>query len=206
MKKYLVWIIELIVWIVVIAIISLTVTIIQAVHTNKQYAYHAFFQDVDGIQKGSPVRLMGVQIGYISDVKLINNTVFMTFIVTKEGLVLPRGCVATTEFFGLGGSKSLEIYPPTSGNTNSKPFIEIKDPMRISTFFKLSNEIANNLINMNNNATNLINEKNMKKYQNFIIKNSDLKEFDEFIDKIDKEEDKLTEKMKALKDRRDGKK
>ena len=47
-------------------------------------SFYIFFDDVDGLVKGSPVRLMGINIGYVRDVKIFDNKVFISFLVTKK--------------------------------------------------------------------------------------------------------------------------
>lgn len=199
MKKYLIWLGELFIWLIVIIIVSSIILFTQAFNVNQQYTYHAFFQDVDGLQKGSPVRLMGLQVGYVSNVKLINNTVFTTFIITEPDTVIPKGSYATTEFFGLGGSKSLEIYPPTTSNVKDKPLIEVKEPIRVNKFMKFSNDMATALVDLGDSVEKMVRDEDIKKYQNLIIKNSDLKNAKNYIDDINKKEDILIEKLENRK-------
>ena len=44
--------------------------------------YTIFMQDIDGLIVGSPVRMMGIEIGYITKIKPTNNEVFVNFIIT----------------------------------------------------------------------------------------------------------------------------
>lgn len=96
--------------------------------------------DVDGMIVGSPVKLMGVQVGYIKNIKIIGNNVYVRFVITKENVTLPKGVIATVEFNGLGGSKSLELYPPDE-NEHSDKLIVIQSPKRLHDSIGLLNEM-----------------------------------------------------------------
>ena len=67
--------------------------------------------DVDGLIVGSPVRMMGIEVGHVTKIKPIKDEVFVRFIITEKDLKIPQGTVATVEFSGMAGSKSLNcIY------------------------------------------------------------------------------------------------
>lgn len=61
--------------------------------------------DVDGMIVGSPVKFMGVQVGYIQKVHIVSNNVYVKFVVTEKDTYIPEGAIATVEFNGLGGIK-----------------------------------------------------------------------------------------------------
>ena len=103
---------------------------------KKLVTYQIFMPDVDGLIVGSPVKFLGVQIGYISKVRILSNEVYLKFVVADKNITLPKGAIATVEFNGLGGSKSLEIYPPTEESIQSGKIIEINRPTRLSDSFK----------------------------------------------------------------------
>ena len=74
--------------------------------------YTIQFKDIDGITKGSPVRLMGYNIGYVRNLKSKDKHINVQILVTKHDLKIPEGAMARVEFYGLGGSKSIELMPP----------------------------------------------------------------------------------------------
>lgn len=74
--------------------------------------YNIEFKDIDGITKGSPVRFMGINVGYVRSLKSKDKHINVQILVTKENMKIPNGTVAKVEFFGLGGSKSIELMPP----------------------------------------------------------------------------------------------
>ena len=73
-------------------------------------------------------------------VKILTNDVYIKFVITEKGLRLPQGVIATVEFSGLGGSKSLEIYPPSEKYPTDR-IIAVKEPTRLNKVMGLFNEI-----------------------------------------------------------------
>ena len=69
-------------------------------------------KDVDGIIEGSPVRFMGIVIGHVRNLNYTPNAIQVEIIVTKKDVKIPSGSIASVEFTGLAGSKSIELYPP----------------------------------------------------------------------------------------------
>ena len=94
--------------------------------------YQIFLSDVDGLIVGSPVKFMGVQVGYVSYLEPINNEVYVKFILNDKAAVLPKGVVANVEFSGLGGTKSLELYQPTEKDLKTEKLINIKETFRLA--------------------------------------------------------------------------
>ena len=110
MKKPLV--IEILIWISILLIIigfGVFAYIKTFVEPN---VYVIQFKDIDGITKGSPVRFMGINVGYVRKLKYKNKHIDVQILVTKKGMEIPNGTLARVEFYGLGGSKSIELMPP----------------------------------------------------------------------------------------------
>ena len=147
--------IEFAVWLLIVAICVFSVRYF--VHKNQQQykSYQIFMNDVDGLIVGSPVRFLGTQIGHVTKIQLVSSDVYsdiyIKFIITEKELTLPQGSIATVEGSGLGGSKSLEIYPPADEKTNN--IIVAKDSTRLNkvlslfnTIFKDIEEICTNIV------------------------------------------------------------
>lgn len=125
-------ILEAVVWFCILC----TVLLFIRVHNYKQHKaikqYQIFISDVDGLIVGSPVKYMGVQVGYVSYAKLLSNEVYVKFVITEPKAVLPKGVVANVEFNGMGGTKSLELYPPTEQDLKTEKIINIKETFRLA--------------------------------------------------------------------------
>lgn len=104
--------VEIMVWLLVIVVFSFSVNLIFYNHFVRPNLYTIELKDVDGLIKGSPVRFMGLIVGHVRNLKYKPKSIEVEIVVTKKGIKLPKGSFAAVEFFGLAGSKSIEIYPP----------------------------------------------------------------------------------------------
>jgi len=95
--------------------------------------YNVFLQDVDGLIVGSPVRMMGVEVGHVTKIKPTSNDVYVKFILTAPDVYVPQGTMVTVEFSGMAGSKSLELYLPDKDTyiDNSVPLMTVNPPKRL---------------------------------------------------------------------------
>lgn len=166
---------ELFLWIVALIAISVVIVFVQSVQIQKANSYYMFFTDIDGLTKGSPVRLMGMQIGYVQQIRVFDDKVFVSFLVTEKDAKMPEPATAAVEFYGLGGSKSLEIEPIPSNGKTKEDFIITREPYRIQMFFDATNEINRNLISLGNSFTTIVSEKNLFKTQKQLIISSKIK-------------------------------
>lgn len=125
-------IIEFFIWFAILCLVLIGIR----VHNYKEHKatkqYQLFISDADGLIIGSPVKYMGVQVGYVSYVKIVGNEVYIKFVLHDKEARLPKGVVANLEFSGMGGTKSLELYPPTEKDLLTGKIINIKDTFRLS--------------------------------------------------------------------------
>lgn len=128
--------IELSIWFLLLVFV-LGIGYITKQNYNQHKTYQIFLQDVDGIIKGSPVRMMGIHIGYVRKVKIINDMVFVDFIINQDGIEIPKGSKVTVEFTGLGGSKSIEIYTPKDKVPKGSQTFEVQQPRRLGAALSL---------------------------------------------------------------------
>ncbi len=128
--------IELSIWFLLLVFV-LGIGYIAKQNYNQHKTYQIFLQDVDGIIKGSPVRMMGIHIGYVRKVKIINDMVFVDFIINQDGIEIPKGSKVTVEFTGLGGSKSIEIYTPKDKVPEGSQTFEVQQPRRLGAALSL---------------------------------------------------------------------
>ncbi|MEZ4575746.1 MAG: MlaD family protein [Vampirovibrionales bacterium] len=123
----------------IIALVVLTSTVIwlRGRSLGGEVRYEVIFNDVDGLRKGAPVQFMGIRVGYIEDIKVIEhrggprqqngrrqwcplpNTVVpsdfevkVVFGINRADVIPPKGSVVSVEQSGIIGEKFLEILPP----------------------------------------------------------------------------------------------
>lgn len=134
---------ELLFWLVVILIITAfsTFNYINKVKTDNNY--NIYLPDVDGLIVGSPVRMMGIEVGHITKIKPTNGEIFVKFIIPDKSIIIPQGTVATVEFSGMAGSKSLELYLPDKQTFINKdvPILAVNPPKRLHDAMGLLNEM-----------------------------------------------------------------
>lgn len=137
--KY-VWI-EFAIWFVILCIAVAGIRVYKYHKAKELVTYQLFMPDVDGIIVGSPVKFMGVQVGYIDKIRIVSNNVYLKVVITNKDVTLPKGSIATVEFNGMGGSKSLEVYPPTEESLASEKLIAVQSPKRLHDSLSLLNEM-----------------------------------------------------------------
>lgn len=122
--------IELVIWIAVIGLISGATYTYFYFKFIKPNLYTIYFKDTDGLIKGSPIRFMGIVCGHVRELKYHKDSIEVQMIITKKGVKIPSGSVASVEFSGIAGSKSIEIMPPK--NNLSDIGIVTKDTLRLT--------------------------------------------------------------------------
>lgn len=136
--------IEFVIWLIIVAVVVLGVRYHHYKSQQQYKSYQIFMEDVDGLIVGSPVKFLGVQIGYVKKIQIVSSSVYIKFVITQKGLALPVGALATVEASGLGGSKALEIYPPPAGQPVDK-IVATKDPTRLGKVISLFDDIFREL-------------------------------------------------------------
>lgn len=194
MKKHRLWLIEFFVWVLILFTTLFIGVYSYSVYVKKNYTYYAFFNDVDGLIKGSPVKMLGYQIGYVSDISLINDDVFVSFIITDKELKMPESMVATVEFTGMGGSKSLELTPANS--KDKKNIISVAQPRRVQDLYVNQTVIAQNLVLMSTGFMKMANDRTVAALKTFIKNPKELEYFDTFIEDINRQQNNLIKKVK----------
>lgn len=144
-----VWI-EFAVWFFILCFIVAGVRIYRYHKAKELNTYQIFLSDVDGLIVGSPVKFMGVQIGYIDKVKIISDDVYLKIVITDKEVEIPKGAIATVEFSGMGGSKSLEVYPPTEESLASQKLIVVQSPKRLHDSLGMLSEMFDKIGSITN--------------------------------------------------------
>lgn len=103
--------------------------------------YQVIFKDVDNLMVGAPVRIMGIDVGYVTNVEPAGNKVYVSFVISKKNIKIPEGATINIQFTGLVGSKSIEIEAP--GHINKSPkSLHIIEPVRIGSLINIQKQIS----------------------------------------------------------------
>lgn len=193
--------VEFIIWLIIVALCVFGIRYNNYKHQKQFKSYQIFMNDVDGLIVGSPVRFLGVQIGHVTKIQIISSEVYIKFIITQKGLSLPIGAIATVEGSGLGGSKSLEIYPPK--DKDSDKIIVSKDSTRLGKVMSLFNVIFKDLEEIFTNIDRAGREmSNIDIPLNTVIpddKNSGLVKLDRKLDELNNINKNFKEQLKSIK-------
>lgn len=175
--------------------------------------YQIFLPDVDGLINGSPVKFMGIQIGYVNQIDIVGEDVYVKFIITKQGIRIPNGSAATVEFSGLGGSKSLEIYPPKKKEISyADKLITPLPPKRIHDSLGLLNDMFDKAMTLAYEISHFMNQVGIIKDNADAKKlstesksmNEVLDSANNWLDGAQKQRDKFSKKIKDIKDKKNG--
>lgn len=94
---------------------------------GSDYPLHASFRSVQGISTGADVRLAGVKVGTITDLRLNPTTYFAdTTIAMRQGVLVPEDSAIVISQDGLLGGSYVEILPGGAPD-NLGPGDEIED-------------------------------------------------------------------------------
>ena len=201
--------IEFIIWLIIIALCVFGIRYHHHKSQEQYRSYQIFMNDVDGLIVGSPVRFLGIQIGHVTKIQLVSSDVYsdiyVKFIITQKDLTLPTGAIATVEGSGLGGSKSLEIYPPAETNKIDK-IIAAQDSIRLNRVISLFEGIFRNVDQIFTTLGHAGKEiSSVPKIQNIknnvvtpVDMNQNLEELNNKLDKLIQEEQKLNKKMEKF--------
>ena len=159
--------VELLVWLFIIFIVIALFTFIGYFkEKNDENDYQIFLDDVDGLIVGSPVRMMGIEVGHVTKIKPTNGEVYVKFVLTNPDVYIPQGTVVTVEFSGMAGSKSLELYLPEEDTyvDKSSPLLVVMPPKRLHDALGLLNEMYNKITTIIYSASSFSNKLNNKHF------------------------------------------
>ena len=198
MKKYLSLMIEAALWFIVIFSIFVGIYLYEHVKLKEKHSYHVFFSDTNGIRNGSPVKIMGNEIGYVSNVKVINNDeIFVSFVITQPQITIPAGTIANIESTGLVGSRSLELYPPEKKPSKPDELLIPINPGRVQGAFENSSQIAKTLYNASSNINKAIDVGQIPAVRNLVHQSyKQSQKIQPQLEKINEQQSNMTEFIK----------
>ncbi|MCQ2740024.1 MAG: MlaD family protein [bacterium] len=179
--------IELLVWLIIILIFVAIFSVGKFTKEfHNRYDYKVFLPDVDGLVVGSPVRMMGIEVGHVVKIKPIKDEVYVKFILTNPNVHVPKGTKITVEFSGIAGSKSIELYPPDKNTyiDDSSSVFDVQPPKRLhdalgllDTMYKKISTIIYSVSNFGSRVSEI---------DKSIPTNNNAQSFQEFVDYSDK--------------------
>ena len=188
-----IFIIEAVIWFLILCSVLLVIRIHSYRQAKSINQYQIFLSDADGLIVGSPVKYMGVQVGYVSYAKPVDNSVYVKFVLDDKDMKLPKGVIANVEFYGLGGSKSLELYQPTENSLKTEKIIYINDTFRLNDSVTLLDNMFSKIALLggrfnyfSNRISDIIEEQPVKPYSDTL----------NALEKINKNMDKIMSKEK----------
>lgn len=124
-------------------------------YLNERKTYNVAFNDVDGLIVGSPVRMMGIQVGHVIKIRPLFNNVDVTFVINQDKVNIPERFSVNIQFTGLAGSKSLEILPENNENLSDTPML-VMEPIRISSVMDVQQDITQSVLDCSNIALSML--------------------------------------------------
>ena len=185
MKKFALYTAEIIIWLVAIYFIA-QVTISTFYPQLTEYReYTVKLNDIDGLIVGSPVRLMGMQIGTVSKITYNEDKILLTMRIRKKGVNLPPSTTFTIEGASLGGNRSIELIPHED---QSEEHISIKEHKRMISMIKDANKAIDDMISGFVSMLEIVNTRTPKELEEKIaFFNDQLGEFDTLSSRINKD-------------------
>lgn len=135
---------EFLIWlIIVLTFILLSSLGLIFKEKHQQNDFRVFLPDVDGLIVGSPVRMMGIDVGHVVKIKPVKDEVYVKFLITNPDVYIPQGTLVTVEFSGMAGSRSLELYPPDKNSYIDKntPVMLVEPPKRLHDALRLFDDM-----------------------------------------------------------------
>ena len=192
---------ELLIWLILVllmvAFFSLTYIYTQKHEKND---YRIFLPDVDGLIVGSPVRMMGIEVGHIKRIRHTSKEMYVKFVITAPDVYIPQGTRVNVEFSGMAGSKSLELYPP-NGDTyidENMPVISVLPPKRLHDAMGLLHEMYKKLNSIIYTTSSFGSKLNEIKEPGVTVAPQNLNSLIDYSNKFIEDTDKKTTELRPL--------
>ncbi len=171
----------------------------------KPNLYTIHFSDIDGLIEGSPVRFMGIVVGHVRKLDYQKDSIKVEIIVTKKNTTIPSGSIASVEFSGIAGSKSIEIRPPEDDLSDIG--IIAKETLRLKDLFEAYKYIGKAFASLKDFVDNINQDNVLKIFGAVNSVGRDFNKIDETLEKgnqryreLDKKSKEMVESTRKLED------
>ncbi|MFM7015775.1 MAG: MlaD family protein [Bacteroidota bacterium] len=134
---------------------------------SKTTTIYAVFHSIDGLRAGNNVRFAGIDIGTVSEVKIINDSTVVVAIQIEEDAsrFINKNAIADVGSDGLMGNKLVNINPGTTASSpiQNNDTLQSETPIASDQMMRTLNNTNNNVLDITNdlkNITKRINESN----------------------------------------------
>lgn len=128
---------------------------------KKGYTVHSQFHFTAGVKKHAPVRLSGVDVGEVKDIRLHygDDTLIELVFWLNEGVKLRTDSKAYVTTLGLMGEKYVEIKAGTAGAPYAKEgdLIPCEDPVRLEDLMAMGMQLAEDVGKTAKDVSRLVN-------------------------------------------------
>ena len=107
--------IELLVWLIVVLLVVATCSILYMHNEKHNNDYSIFLPDIDGLIVGSPVRILGIDVGHVVKIKPVNDTVYVNSVYWTVELFMDCDMTKTDPNFYI---RKLEWLLKNGANVN----------------------------------------------------------------------------------------
>lgn len=137
---------DILLWIALALLAAYAVYLFAIVFPAKRgQTINLHFKDANEISRGSAVRMMGMDIGFVNDVRILKDHVEIIVQTNPDAPKIPSGATFTVLFTGLAGSKSIEVELPDSPphpTINGKPIYLVEEPIRMKDTLNASIDVT----------------------------------------------------------------
>jgi phospholipid/cholesterol/gamma-HCH transport system substrate-binding protein len=172
------------------------------------YVYKCYFDDTGGLETKAPVKIAGVSVGWVDDIKLLEAGKAVVIIRVNKHNKLARNAYAMISQEGLIGNKSIEIDPgdPSTGQLIPGSVLAMpgKAPTNLGDILEQFRDIASNIqdivFSMKNVVASRTGEQQLRKTMHSISQASGkMADFAEVLDRtMKKNEEQINLLMRHL--------
>ncbi|MEI7473551.1 MAG: MlaD family protein [bacterium] len=177
---------EIFIWIIVLGgLLHLGVSYLDD-KFNQGTTYQFEFNDADSVIVGSPVRIMGITVGNVTEVQnKDNNKALISIKINNNDVEIPPSSAISVQFTGLAGSRSIEIIPPNKLKEKTVNPLNVKapeqtthieennfkvvEPVRVGQVFDLQKDVSLSVLDLSTNILKTFGSGGIEKLENNIV-------------------------------------